>query len=187
MTAEEAAREALRIDALYRDKARAEIAAAEDGAPAAGNVRGQGDVLAEVLLVKGVPGPHERRSKRALSGEGGAAIGKALDALGLPKARFAFVTQSPGSRRASLQRIRLLTEAIDPRFVVLLDPAAAHDFAEAFGIPPAAAGELVTVGGRAVVSTDDFAASLANESDKLRVWRQLKALSAVAENETDAS
>ena len=178
--------EARRIDGLYRAKARAEIAAAESVAKAAGGVRGQGDVLAEVLLVKGQPGPDDVRTKRALSGEDGTAIGKALDALGLPKPRYAFCTRATGSKADASERVRLLTEAIDPRYVVLLDAAAAADFAEAFGAPPISPGVVSRVGGRTVVATDDFEGSLADESAKRRVWSQLRALAPKPGNETDA-
>lgn len=178
--------EARRIDGLYRAKARAEIAAAESVARASGGVHGQGDVLAEVLLVKGKPGPDDMRTKRALSGEDGAAIGKALDALGLPKARYAFCTSSAGSKAGARERVRLLTEAIDPHYVVLLDPVAAAEFAEAFGAPTVSPGVVRQVAGRLVVATDDFEGSLADEAAKRRVWSQLRALAPKRGNETDA-
>lgn len=169
--------EAARIDALCREKARVEIAEAEAVAKATGGVRGQGDVLPEVLLLKGEPGEADRKSRKALAGEDGVAIGKALDALGLPKERYAFCTASTGRRADRARRVRLLVEALDPRVVVLLDPVAAADFAQAFGAEAPRAGEPVETAGRLVVALDDFAGSLADEDAKRRVWNQLKPLS----------
>jgi len=168
--------EAARIDALYRAKARAEVAAAEALLPGATVVRGQGDLLADVLLVKGDPGPGDTAKKRALAGDDGVAIGRALDALGVSSARFALCTRvgRPGTQR--IERLRLMTEAIDPRAVVLLDGEAAEDFARAFACPSFVPGEVVRVLGREVVALDGFEASLADESRKRRVWRQLKVL-----------
>lgn len=170
--------EALRLDAVCRERAASEIASAEALARADGGVRGQGDVLAEILLLKGAPGPDDLRTRRALSGEDGVAIGKALDALGLPKERFAFCTSASGSAAKSAGRVRLLVEAVDPRIVVLLDPRAAADFARAFAVDVPSAGVVVRVLGRDVIALDDFAASLADEQAKRHVWRQLQALSA---------
>ncbi len=168
--------EAARIDVLFREKARAEVDAAEALVPDAGVVRGQGDLLADVLLVKGDPGPRDAAKKRALAGDDGVAIGRALDALGLSSARFALCTRigSPGVSR--IERVRLMTEAIDPRTVVLLDAEAAEDFAAAFGCTVPAPGELTRILGREVVAVDGFAASLSDDGRKRRVWRQLKVL-----------
>ncbi|MRS12036.1 MAG: hypothetical protein EG823_03070 [Actinobacteria bacterium] len=178
----ETAAEAKRLDALYRAKARVEIDAAEALVKGASIVRGQGDMLAYVLLVKGEPGPGDVAKGRALAGDDGAALGKALDALGLPKARFAFCTRVGRSAAKRLERLRLLTEAVDPRIVILLDEAAADDFALAYGVDRPVAGELVRVLGRDVLATSGFEAALADESRKRQVWRQLKALERATES-----
>ncbi|MHB8761080.1 MAG: hypothetical protein ACYC6J_01615 [Coriobacteriia bacterium] len=172
----ESAAEAARIDGLYRRKALAEIAEAEAEVPAADGVRGQGDVLADVLLIKGAPGPDDVRTGRALSGEDGRAIGKALDALGLPSQRYAFCSKSTGPKVRAARRVRLFVEAVDPRIVVLLDTVAVSDFAAAFGVSRPPAGMRVRVGGRVVLALDDFAASLGDDDAKRRVWHQLQAL-----------
>lgn len=168
--------EAARIDALYRAKARAEIAVAEALASGAGVVRGQGDLLADVLLVKGDPGPGDIAKKRALAGDDGVAIGRALDALGVSSARFALCTRVGRTGAERIERVRLLTEAIDPRTVVLLDDEAAEDFARAFGCARPAPGAVARILGRDVVAVDGFEASLSDEGRKRRVWRQLKVL-----------
>lgn len=178
--------ESRRLDAVYRAKARAEIGRADARAEPEGRVRGQGDVLAEVLLVKGAPGADDRRTGRALSGGDGTAVGKALDALGLPKARYAFCTAARGSRAAVLERTRLLTEAVDPRYVVLLDAVAARDFSEALDSALPEPGVAGTIHGRTVVATEDFEAALGDAAAKRRVWHQLQALAAGRPDETDA-
>ncbi len=168
--------EARRIDALYRAKARAEVAAAEALVPGAGVVRGLGDPLADVLLVKGAPGPGDLAKKRALAGDDGVAIGRALDALGLSSARFAVCTRVGKSVARRIERLRLMTEAIDPRVVVVLDAQAAEDFGRAFGVPSPTPGVVARILGRDVLAVDGFEASLGDEKQKRRVWNQMKAL-----------
>lgn len=170
------AAETRRLDAVFRAKARAEVDAAEALVPGAGAVRGQGDLLADVLLVKGEPGSGDRAKKRALAGDDGTAIGKALDALGLSSARFAVCTRIGKSAAKRIERLRLLTEAIDPRTVILLDAQAAEDFGRAFGVPTPAVGVVVRILGRDVLAVDGFEASLGDETHKRRVWSQLKSL-----------
>jgi hypothetical protein len=171
------AAEAQRLDGLYRAKARAEIAAAEALVTGARAVRGQGDVLAEVLLLKGEPGAEDRKSGRALSGSDGVAIGKALDALGLPKSRYAFCTR-PGKASASDRhaRLRMLLESLDPETLIALDTVAAADLAAAYGAEPLVPGVLGRVGGRPTLAVEDFEAALSDEARKRRVWGQLRAL-----------
>jgi len=174
--APDSATEARRIDALYRAKARAEADEAEALVPGEGVVRGQGDLLASVLLVKGEPGAGDRAKGRALAGDDGVAIGKALDALGLPSARYALCTRVGPDPEAVVSRVRLLTEAVDPRVVVLLDAEAAADFAAAYEVSVPKHGQVVRVLGREVLAVDGFEASLSDEKRKRRVWRQLQAL-----------
>lgn len=169
--------EAERLDALFRAKALAEIAVAEALAGDEGAVRGQGDELADVLLAKGEPGPDDLDAGRALAGADGEAAGKALDALGIAPARFAFCTRSTDlPESARLERTRLMVEAVDPRIIIALDPLAAGDVLNAYGCKPVPAGTLTRVQGRAFVALEGLEASLSDEALKRRVWRQLKAL-----------
>lgn len=167
------------LETLYRDKARAEVAAAEALLPGDA-VRGSGDELADVLLVKGEPGDEDREARRALAGADGDAANKALDALGLSPARYAVCSRTgEGSGSARTDRLRLIVEAVDPRVVVAVDAGAANDLGEALSSAMPRPGELARIGGRAVLVIDDFAASLGDEARKRRVWRQLQALRAV--------
>jgi len=169
--------EAERLDALFRAKARAEIAMAEAVAGDDNAVRGQGDELADVLLVKGEPGPGDLDAGRALAGADGEAAGKALDALGMPRARFAFCTRTMDlPEPARLERTRLMVEAVDPRIIIAVDPLAAEDVLNAYGCEPVSAGTLTRVRGRAFVALEGLEASLSDEALKRRVWRQLKVL-----------
>ena len=73
--------DARRLDALYRAKAAAEIAEADALVKGATEVASSGDEMADVLLVKGEPGPTDREARRVLAGPDGEAADKALDAL----------------------------------------------------------------------------------------------------------
>ncbi|MDY0340872.1 MAG: hypothetical protein RBS17_06640 [Coriobacteriia bacterium] len=174
-----------RIDRVFREKARAEIAAAEQVCKGSPVVRAYGDELAEVLLVKGEPGPGDLAGGRALAGLDGVAAGKALDALGLPAERFGFCTRvlGVGADEGAL-RIRMLVEAVDPAVVIALDPCAAHDLAEALGIDPLVAGVVRAWRGRRLLAVDDLEESLADEGLKRQVWRQLKALATADPSQT---
>jgi hypothetical protein len=174
-----------RLARLYRDKARAEITDAEGLAGAGEMVRPAGDELADVMLLKGEPGPEDIEASRVLAGADGEAADKALDALGLSPARFAACTRasdSGGEPRSD--RLRLLVEAVDPRVIVALDPVAAADLAAAYEVEVPPAGRLARMNGRDVVALDGLQASLGDEALKRRVWRQLQALKTTAAADT---
>lgn len=169
--------EAARIDALYRARADAELAAADAIVSHRNAVGMWGEAPADVLLVKGSPGEQDRAGKRAFAGEDGAAITKALDALELPASRCGVCSRvGDTTRTGRVERLRLIIEAVDPRVVIALDPDAAGDCSDALGIEPLVPGRVARVLGRDVLSTDDFAASLADTAAKRRVWDQLRAL-----------
>lgn len=169
--------EAARLDRLYREKARAEIAAAEALVPGADAVASHGDELADVLVVSGSPDAAEGEAHRAVAGPAGEAIGKALDALELSQARFfACSRPSRASADARAARLRLLVEALDARVIVALDGDAAADLAAAFGESVPAFGEAVSLLGRTAVAIDGFASSLDDPARKKRVWKQMQAL-----------
>jgi hypothetical protein len=174
---DDTAAEAARLEGLYREKARAEIAAAEALVRGADAVASHGDELADVLVVSGSPDAAERDARSAVGGPAGEAIGKALDALELPKERF-FACSRPvkASAEAFAARLRLLVEALDARVIVALDGDAAADLAAAFGEPTPAFGTEVSLLGRIAVAVDGFAASLDDPAAKRRVWKQMQAL-----------
>ena len=163
--------------ALHEARVRAELAAADALAPGSDAVAVHGALLAEVAVVKGLAGPAEAAGGPALSGADGAALVKALEALGYPSAGLFFTLSRPepgidSARRA--ERLRLQLEAVDPALVVALDTEAAADLAEAFGAAPLVPGELVRVLGRRMVALEGFEASLGDAKRKRRAWEQLK-------------
>lgn len=162
----------------FEERALAELAQADAGAPGSDCVRSKGALLAEVMLVKGLPGPAESSGGAALSGADGEAADKALEALGWDPAD-AFRTLSrpepevtPELRAA---RLRLQIEAVDPMLVLALDAEAAADVADAFGIASPKLGTAIHAGGRTIVAVDGLEASLSQPSRKKRVWRELQA------------
>ena len=176
-TTDETTVDTRRYERLCREKAEAEIAAADALAPGSGRIRSVGDTLAEIVLVKGLPGPDDRSAGRVLAGADGDAADKALEALGLAPERFA-VCSRPGRSGAAVraERLALIIEAVDPSIVVALDPQASSDVALAFGVNAITSGEPLRLRGRTVLALDGLEASLADERLKRRVWRQLQAL-----------
>jgi hypothetical protein len=164
---------------LYEHKARAELAEADSLAPGSDIVPSAGALLAQVALVKGLPGPAEVSGGAALSGADGRAAASALAALGYaPGSTFAVVsrTEVGTAPEARAERLRLTLEAVDPRLIVALDQEAAEDVSQAFGIAPLRFGRPVRVLGRTIVAVDGLEASLNDPSRKRRVWRQWKAV-----------
>jgi hypothetical protein len=166
------------VRAEFEERARAELKAADALAPGSDAVAWSGALLAEVALVKGLPGPAEASGGSALSGVDGEAALKALAALGWDGGGV-FRTLSrpePGissARRAD--RLRLQIEAVDPALVLALDAEAAVDVAQALGVAPPPFGREARAAGRRVVAVDGLEASLGEPARKKRVWRQLQA------------
>lgn len=170
--------DAEQIRAQFEERARVELKAADTVVLGSDAVASGGALLAEIVLVKGVPGPAEASGGPALSGADGEAALKALVALGWDD-RAVFRTLSrpqPGAssdRRA--HRLRLQIEAVEPALVLALDADAAADVAGAFGITRLPFGKEVRVLGRRIVAVDGLEESLGEPARKRRVWRQLQA------------
>jgi hypothetical protein len=166
------------ICALHHARARAELAAADALAPGSDGVPWRGALIAQVVVVKGLPGPAEASGGAALSGADGDAAVKALTALGYAEEDLFFTLARPGGggdeqRRGA--RLRAQIEAVDPVLILAVDDAAAADTAGAFGIEPPVFGRDVRVLGRRLVAVDGLEASLTEPGRKRRVWDQLKA------------
>jgi hypothetical protein len=142
-------------------------------------VEPRGALLAEIAVVKGLPGPAEATGGGALSGADGQALAKALEALGWNPTTIFYTLSRPepgmeAPRRAD--RLRLQLESVDPRTVVALDAEAASDVAEAFGCEEPVPGSApLRVLGRQIVAVSGFEAALADPKAKQRVWAELKA------------
>ncbi len=166
------------IRAEHEARARAELAAADRCAPGSDVVPLSGALIAEVALVKGLPGPAEASGGGAVTGADGEAADRALDALGWSTgAVFRTVSRpepsiEPAARAA---RLRGQLEAVDAGTIIALDRVAADDLAEAFDIEPLAFGIVVQAGGRRLVAVDGLEEALGDEGRKRRVWQQFRA------------
>jgi len=169
---------AVEICALHKARALAELLVADAMAPGSDGIPWRGALIAEVAVVKGLPGPAEASGGAALSGADGAAAVKALSALGYAEGDLFFTLSrpQPGAISASgAARLRAQIEAVDPSLVLALDGEAAADVSAAFGIDQPAWGSGVVVLGRRIVAVDGLEASLTNPARKRRVGEQLKA------------
>lgn len=178
---ERSAEQAVRLGALHRAKVAAELVTADAAAPGSDIVAPRGELLADVVAVKGLPGPAESAGGAAMCGADGAAVAAALEALGYDpaKAFFTLSRPEPGTEPgARAMRLRLQVEAVDPATVIALDAEAADDLAAAFDLDGLAFGTPVRVAGRLLVAADGLEASLGDERRKATVWRQLKAAKA---------
>jgi len=168
---------AAEIREIHESRARAELAAADAKCPGADTVSWRGALLAEIAIVKGMPGPAEAAGGAALSGADGDAIEKGLQKLGW-KPETAFYTLSRpvagADRERCAARLRLQIEAVDPIAVVALDDHAAEDLAAAFGVEPIVPGAPRDVLGRRFVTLTAFEASLSDQRRKQRSWSELQ-------------
>ncbi len=163
---------------LHESRARAELLAADALAPGSDAVAWRGAVLAEVAVVKGLPGPAEVSGGEALSGADGEAAVKALGALGYAEDVVYFTLSRPGSgidTERLAARLRAQIEAVDPVLILAVDEEAAFDVAAAFGIEKPSYGRAERVLGRRFVAVGGLEASLTEPARKRRVWEQLKA------------
>jgi hypothetical protein len=145
-----------------------------------------GDILAELLLIKGVAGRAERRGEAPFFGEDGEALEKALRALGWPEDCWCGILLAPPSLQSLRpEGLRLLCETVDPRVIVALDEVARCALIEAFApVEPKLSATLAPGGqtlvlGRRLISVDGFEEALiagaeGDASAKQRVWAQLK-------------
>jgi hypothetical protein len=175
---EELSARAAALREVHEARARAELAEADRACPGCDAVPGAGDVLAEVLLLKGLPGPAEAAGGDALSGVDGEAASKALEALGwdASQAFRALTCPQPGlDRTRCARRVRIMVEAVDPRVVVALDGQAAEDLARAFEVAPLRPGAEVVAAGRRLVAVSGLEESLDDPARKKVVWREFKA------------
>ena len=168
---------ATRIRELYEAKARAELAEADRLCPGSDVVAWRGDVLAPVMVVKGMPGPAEAAGGEALSGADGDAVAKALTALGWREGQVFFTLSRPDialDEGSCASRLRHQIEAVDPRVVLALDEVATADVARSLQLEVLSAGASVLVDGRRVVALTEFEAALGDEKRKRAAWGSLR-------------
>jgi hypothetical protein len=170
--------EAARLARLYASKVKAELKLADAALGVPFRIDGTGEMLASVVLVKGVPDAAERAAHHALAGPDGDAAAKALQALGYEAGDAWAVVSRPAEAPAPARarRLELIVEAVDPRLVFALDDEAAEDLAAAFGLTSLPAGRPVTARGRTIGAVGGLAASLGDAAAKARVWQRFKAV-----------
>jgi hypothetical protein len=166
------------ICALHTARSRAELVSADALAPGSDAIGWRGALVAQVVVVKGLPGPAEASGGAALSGADGEAAIKALVALGYAEDELFFTLSRP-TREACAERLaarlRAQIEAVDPSLILALDGRAAADVAAAFGVEQPTWGREVRVLGRRIVAVEGLEASLTDPARKRRVWEQMKA------------
>jgi hypothetical protein len=173
-------REGATLAKAYAAKARAELRDADALLGAKPAVAGRGDPVAEVVIVKGVPDDTERASRSVLSGADGRAAEKAITALGFDPQRTWATCSRPAcaDNESYARRLEMIVEAVDPRLVVALDDEAAADLAAAYRLAALKPGEPSVVRGRVLGSVGGLAASLADPTEKGRVWGRFQSIAA---------
>lgn len=170
--------EAPDLEEIYAAKIHSELLDAEKILGSTVDGCFDGSMFAQVMLVKGIPGPAEAAGEKPLAGADGEAIGKALAALGFDAAKsFKTLTRPSGSDHPDstvASRLRVQIEAIDPFWIFALDRIAAADVARALGIDVPDFGRAVHVRDRVVHAVDGFEEALGDEGRKRVIWGQLR-------------
>ncbi len=170
-----------------RVKAHAELQAL-----AARGVRLAGCAFPTILFVKGTPSEAEAQGADPLSGEDGAALFKAISALGYAPEDWAGCLGVLDDGRAMPPELLALTIAtLSPLTVVATDEAArsllaetlAADLVELADLSEALLepGLVVRVAGLRVMALGEFAAALSDPAKKQLMWARLKRLPPLAE------
>jgi hypothetical protein len=170
--------EARALRSLIKNRARAELMAADSVAPGSDTVRWRGSLLPAVAVVKGSPGPAESSGDPAFSGADGEAAAKALVALGYEESQLFYTISRPQAGvdpELRARRLRLQIEAVDAPVVIATDVSAAEDVARAFGLDAVTFGEEVVTSGRRLVAVDGLEDSLSSKERKRIIWAQFAA------------
>lgn len=179
------------LAALYLERARREA-----GELARAGFLLAGSAFADVLLVKGEPGPAELAGGDLLSGPDGAALRAALARLGYPDDAWGACSSFAGTpsgdpadgvpgapaegvvggfRPAAPADVAWAVEVFDPELVVALDAPAARALQDAWGLEaPLVEGSPAVVRGRRVLALGGFEASLSDAHAKQVMWARLK-------------
>ncbi len=170
--------EAPDLEGIYAAKIHADLIEAEQILGLTGDGCFVGSMFAQVMLVKGIPGPAESTGGKPFSGVDGEAVHKALTALGFdPANSFKTLARPSGNAHpddAVASRLRLQIEAVDPFWIFALDRTAATDVALALGIDVPGFGRPVHIRDRVVLAVDGFEEALGDESRKRVIWGQLR-------------
>lgn len=157
-------------------------------------VRIAGNACSPIVLVKGDLDEAERLGGELAAGPDGAALRKALGAIGYAPEDFCVLASVAGAGDGAVavgetlpcELFREALEALDPEAIVLLDDVAADAMREAYADGLAVIenfdtamlmpGLVASVMGRRVLALDGFEAALTTPADKQRMWAYLKQL-----------
>ena len=177
-----------------KKEAIAQAAEQELSSLAVRGVRIVGNACSPIVLVKGDLDEAERSGGELAAGPDGAALRKALGAIGYAPEDFCVLASVAGVGDGAVavgetlpcELFREALEALDPEAVVLLDDTAASLMREAyaeelarieqFDMAMLAPGLVAHVLGRRVLALDGFEAALADGRAKQRMWAYLKQL-----------
>lgn len=165
---------------------------------AARGVRIAGNALSPIVLVKGDLDEAERAGGELCAGADGAALRKALGAIGYAPEDFCVLASVGGAAEdAAMAAVapgealpcdlfREALEVLDPEAVLLLDDSAADVMRETYADMLVAIEDFDTamlkpglvahVQGRRVLTLDGFEAALADRAAKQRMWAYIKQL-----------
>jgi len=141
-------------------------------------VRIAGNACSPIVLVKGDLDEAERSGGELAAGPDGAALRKALGAIGYAPEDFCALASVAGAGDGTVavgealpcELFREALEALDPEAVLLLD----------FDTAMLKPGLVARVQGRRVLALDGFEAALTDKAAKQRMWAYIKQLTPAA-------
>ncbi|MEE0377056.1 MAG: hypothetical protein UDV71_01315 [Collinsella sp.] len=157
-------------------------------------VRIAGNACSRIVLVKGDLDDAERSGGELAAGADGAALRKALGAIGYAPEEFCVLASVAGAGDGAVtvghalpcDLFREALEALDPEAVLLLDNSAADVMRETYADMLVAIDDFDTamlkpglvahVQGRRVLALDGFEAALTDKAAKQRMWAYIKQL-----------
>ena len=157
-------------------------------------VRIVGNACSPIVLVKGDLDEAERSGGELAAGPDGAALRKALGAIGYAPEDFCVLASVAGAvavgETLPCDLFREALEALDPEAVLLLDNSAADAMRETYADMLVAIDDFDTamlkpglvahVQGRRVLALDGFEAALTDKAAKQRMWAYIKQLTPAA-------
>ena len=161
-------------------------------------VRIAGNACSPIVLVKGDLDDAERAGGELAAGPDGAALRKALGAIGYAPEDFCVLASVAGAGDGAVatgeglpcELFREALEALDPEAVLLLDNNAADVMRETYADMLVAIDDFDTamlkpglvahVQGRRVLALDGFEAALTDKAAKQRMWAYIKQLTPAA-------
>lgn len=177
-----------------KKEAIAQAAEQELASLAGRGVRIAGNACSPIVLVKGDLDEAERSGGELAAGADGAALRKALGAIGYAPEDFCVLASVAGAGDGTVavghalpcELFREALEALDPEAVLLLDNSAADMMRETYADMLVAIEDFDTamlkpglvahVQGRRVLALDGFEAALTDKAAKQRMWAYIKQL-----------